>query len=414
MKSAKTWCSAIALLCLAGAIMPPVGRAQSAPEQPAQDPAPAPPQPPTRIPNGDRDGRLWSQQGAAGEMKRWFYPARDAQQFQWQMLSAQDVGKLFPGSGSRSDLNLAAADASLREHLNLPENQGLVVIAVDPTSSAARAGIQQNDVLLSLGDSPLSQPKDLHEQLRKAGEKPVALVLMRAGSRITLNVQPLVRVTLGPAVVTSPPREYWIGISVTPLEPVLRAQLHLSNPHVVIVNQVVAQSPAAKAGVVLHDIIVAVDGKPILDPADLAKMVQAKAGKEIVLELIGKGGKPRTVSVTPARKKPTETSQANPASDPSVATYNFVRPAAVIVDEPVNYPSVNYVVDHPYRFDVTTAVPTSANVGQKPANAGIDLNKRLDTLDSDLNELRKLVEELQKTATRIVERQKGTGDSPKD
>ncbi len=340
------------------------------------------------------------------------YPARETQ-YQWHVLSALDGGNVFPGSSSRSDLNLAAADDSLREHLNLPKNQGLVVIAVDPHSSAALAGIQQNDVLLLLGDTPLSQPKDLHEQLRKASEKPVALVLMRAGSRITLQVQPLVRVTLGPVAVTSPPREYWIGVSVTPLEPVLRAQLHLSQPHAVIVNQVVADSPAAKSGVVLHDIIVAVDGKPILDPADLAKMVQAKGGKEIVLELIGKGGKPRSVSVTPARKKPTETSRVNPASVPNVHTYDFVLPAAVM-NGAVNYTSENHFVDQPYRLDVTTAVPMNTNVGQKPADAGTELSKRLDTLDSDLKELRKLVEALQKTATSIIERQKSTADSPKD
>ena len=40
--------------------------------------------------------------------------------------------------------------------------------------------------------------------------------------------------------------------------------------------------------------------------------MQAKGEKPIVLELIGKGGKPRTVSVTPERKKNTETSQTNP------------------------------------------------------------------------------------------------------
>ena len=41
------------------------------------------------------------------------------------------------------------------------------------------------------------------------------------------------------------------------------------------------------------------------------------------------------------------------------------------------------------------------------------LTKRLDSLDSDMKELRKLVEELQKTATRIIERQKSAGDSSK-
>ncbi len=44
--------------------------------------------------------------------------------------------------------------------------------------------------------------------------------------------------------------------------------------------------------------------------------------------------------------------------------------------------------------------------GQKPQEAPAGLTKRLDSLDSDLKELRKLVEELQKAATTIIERQK--------
>ena len=37
---------------------------------------------------------------------------------------------------------------------------------------AAQAGIQQNDVLLKLGDTPLAKAEDLEEGLKAAGEKP--------------------------------------------------------------------------------------------------------------------------------------------------------------------------------------------------------------------------------------------------
>ena len=248
-------------------------------------------------------------------------------------------------SASPPDLDLAPADDSLRELLNLPKNQGIVVIRINPRSSAAAAGIHQNDVLLSIGDSPLAQPKDLYDQLKKADEKPAPLVLLREGNRMTLQVRPVVRVTLGPTTATPTPREYFLGISVTAIEPVLRAQLRLSQPHAVIVNQVMPDSPAAKAGIALHDIIVSFDGKPIIDPGELAQMVQATGGKPIVVELIGKGGKPRSVTVTPGRKK-LETSQAQPGGQPNplaeyrspVFNYDVVLPGAIVGDRPPERP----------------------------------------------------------------------------
>ncbi len=284
----------------------------------------------------------------------------------------------------------------------------MVVIAVDPHSSAAAAGIQQNDVLLSLGESPLEQPKDLYDLLKKTGEEPVALVLLRGGNRVTLQVQPQVHVTLGPAAAKAPARDFWIGVSVNLIGPVLRAQLQLTQPGAVVVNQVVPDSPAAMAGIAVNDILLAIDGRPIVDPQDLAKAAQSSGGKPLVLELIGKGSKPRNVTVTPARRKNVT---AVTLDAPGTVTYDVVHPGAVLVDQEFVAEALNQIERQPMT---SFLVGNQLSQAQKPQEAAAGLTKRLDSLDSDLKELRKLVEELQKSAAKIIERQKSSADSPKD
>jgi membrane-associated protease RseP (regulator of RpoE activity) len=296
-------------------------------------------------------------------------------------------------SRPQPELNLAAADESVRQHLNLPKGQGVVVLGVAPNSGAAQAGIAQNDILLTLGDTPLGKPEDFYDGLKKAGEKEVPLTLLRSGGRVTLQVQPVVQVTVRP-VHKAVRREYWIGVSVTAIEPVLRAQLRLPQNHGVIVNQVYPDSPAAKAGIALHDIIVAVDGNPITDPNDLAKTVQAKATMSLVLKLGQSGGKSRDVTVTPERKKTNETYSVSPANF-NTTVYDVVSPG-IVLDSATPLYNYNGVVD---------LLPMIPELSSKSPDGDSALNKRFDVLDSEIKNLRKLVDDLQKTAARIVEQQ---------
>ena len=52
-------------------------------------------------------------------------------------------------------------DNPLRAHLDLPENQGLIVANVVPDGPAAKAGLKQHDILLRANDTDLHEMQDL-------------------------------------------------------------------------------------------------------------------------------------------------------------------------------------------------------------------------------------------------------------
>jgi membrane-associated protease RseP (regulator of RpoE activity) len=362
-------------------------------------------QPNRRVSKDQQNSMVW-----------WQYPNwqdKDKQAAGWENIFLNDGQIWSRGLGAQDELDLAAADDSVRQHLNLPSNKGVVVLGVAPNSGAALAGIEQNDILLAVGEAPLAKPEDLYDQLKQAGDKPVTLTLLRSGSQITLQVQPVIRVALRPVAPKATPSDYWIGVTVTPIEPVLRAQLGLSENKGVIVNQVFADSPAAKAGISLHDIIVSVEGNPITEPSQLAQAVQSKGTKSLSLSLATKGRRWRNVTVTPEPKKINENSQVTKAPRRSL-TYDFVRPGAVLDHSAV----LGNVYGQMQPGQPQANAPLQAwrwLSNQKPQDGDAALNKRLDALDSDLKELRKLVGELQKTASTIIERQKRTSDAaPKD
>jgi len=97
---------------------------------------------------------------------------------------------------------------------------------------------------------------------------------------------------------------YWIGIrgrNVT--EPVLRTQFQLAQDMGVVIEKVVKNSPAAKAGLRQHDIILRANGEPVLSMEDLSRLVGSDDAKPIELRLI-RLGKEDTIVVVPEERPP--------------------------------------------------------------------------------------------------------------
>jgi hypothetical protein len=90
-------------------------------------------------------------------------------------------------------LGCTAAPAALRAQLDLPEDQGLVVDQVVPDGPAAKAEIQQHDVLVKAGDKPLKNVQDLIDAVQSAKEKDLSIELIHRGKRKEVTVTPTKR-----------------------------------------------------------------------------------------------------------------------------------------------------------------------------------------------------------------------------
>ncbi len=78
----------------------------------------------------------------------------------------------------------------------------------------------------------------------------------------------------------------WLGVSAQSLTPDLAAAVGLSEPTGALVTSVVKGGPANKAGLKRGDVIVELDGKKVLDPSELPRMVAfGHIGKTVVLKV---------------------------------------------------------------------------------------------------------------------------------
>jgi membrane-associated protease RseP (regulator of RpoE activity) len=93
--------------------------------------------------------------------------------------------------------------------------------------------------------------------------------------------------------------DYWIGVRCTEVPPLLRAQLDLAEGQGVLIDDVVPDSPAKKAGLKAFDVIVSIDGQPVGDPQAVAETVARSGEEELKIDYL-RGGRKETLTVKPA------------------------------------------------------------------------------------------------------------------
>ncbi|MFM2095754.1 MAG: hypothetical protein RIS70_2878 [Planctomycetota bacterium] len=118
--------------------------------------------------------------------------------------------------------------------------------------------------------------------------------------RLELTINPDGEV--GNAVISSEdgPAEYWIGVTLDPAtNDALKAHLGFSDG--LLITSVFPDSPAAKAGLKIHDIVLKAGDAVVKEPADLVAAVAKSQGKELQITLI-RAAKEMNVSVAPVKR----------------------------------------------------------------------------------------------------------------
>jgi len=157
------------------------------------------------------------------------------------------------------------------------QDQPPVVGVVVPGSPAARAGLRPEDRIVSVGgrETPTWEQFDLTVGTR--ANRAVPITLLRQGREMTVTVTP------------EPQGRFEEGkIGVLP-------NVHPEIP------SVFPGDPAERAGVTAGDIVLAVDGEPIVFAAHFIGAIQKKGGVPITLSVL-RGGERREITVVPLLK----------------------------------------------------------------------------------------------------------------
>lgn len=109
---------------------------------------------------------------------------------QWgRFMSQVRSGEYYLG------LSLRPVDETLRSHLRLEEEQGLVVMSVLEDSSAGEAGLEKHDVLTQIDGVKITGQQMLVDAIQEAGknDREVELSYVRAGEPAKLSLKPMKR-----------------------------------------------------------------------------------------------------------------------------------------------------------------------------------------------------------------------------
>jgi serine protease Do len=147
-------------------------------------------------------------------------------------------------------------------------------------SPAQKAGLQAGDVIVQVGNEPVTTSTELPAQIARMqpGSHATLKVLRKGDVRsidVTLAAVPTDRVALGKTESAAGGK---LGLDVRPLSQAERVQVGLNGG--LVVEDV--DGAAARAGIQQGDVIVSVNGTPVKSVEQLRDIV-AKAGKHVAL-----------------------------------------------------------------------------------------------------------------------------------
>jgi len=102
----------------------------------------------------------------------------------------------------------------------------------------------------------------------------------------------------------------WLGVGIQPMTPEIAQSLGLMEPEGALVLNVTPGSPAAKAGMKQGDVVRSVDGKPVKEFRDLARLVAGAGPDRSVTLNVWRDGRDVSTSVSLARMPTDQTASA--------------------------------------------------------------------------------------------------------
>ena len=208
-------------------------------------------------------------------------------------------------------VGLQPLDENIAAALGLPKDRGELVRSVVPGEAAARAGVQQGDVILKVGGREVTPDETVSYLIANTtvGTR-VPVEIIRDGRRQTLQVQVGQRPTeeelarqaggdqgqdeaLGQEAPVAPGTA--LGLSLQSLNPQIIRALNLpANVRGVVITSVDPNSDASEKGIRRGDVIISVNRQAVEAPAEVMAAVETarRARRTSVLLLVKRGQAP--------------------------------------------------------------------------------------------------------------------------
>jgi serine protease Do len=203
------------------------------------------------------------------------------------------------GRVRRGDIGVRAQTITpvLAQGLGLPRERGVVLADVLPGSPAARAGLQQGDLVLALDGKPMDNGRQLQVNLyRRFVGDVVSLAIMRGGESraVAVTIEERPDPFAGSGVAPDPrqnvvPRLGILGITldrrIAEMVPVLRV-----TSGVVVASTTPGALDGRAGGLAAGDVIYAVNGTRVQELSELrARVGDLKPGDPVVLQIERRG-----------------------------------------------------------------------------------------------------------------------------
>ncbi len=193
----------------------------------------------------------------------------------------------------------------LMESFNLKEVAGVLIADIQKDSPAEKAGLMVGDVILEFN----------REKIPNVPKFRIAVATAQIGIEVPVkitrdNKEKNIKVTLEgfpedqPSTSEERPVKSTIsaGISVESIDSAFAKRLGITGDKGVVISRIEVNSPAAKAGLEVGSVIVSIDGREVLNPADyntimseVQKNMESQDRKTIRLYVLDRNNRPQFV-----------------------------------------------------------------------------------------------------------------------
>ena len=252
------------------------------------------------------------------------------------------------------------------QRLKLKAERGAIIENVTPESSAAKAGLKKDDVILKWNGEPVESAGELYRRIRETpAGRTVRLGMIRDGieseTTVTLGERSEYarRFKVAPAVsvdLARPPRaarvrigeRYRMGLSLQGMSPQLAEYFGLGGRNGALVLYVYPDSPAAKAGIKAGDVILSVGGETTESPLKVHEALRTKLDSSVELRVM-RDKQERSFTVQLEKGK---TSWLISPDDLDLTVLPEIAPIPSVLVEPITIPKINV---EPMRLKVHPA-----------------------------------------------------------